>query len=152
MAQDPEVTASELVAALTETVSPLLRHAGTVFASNQVPFSQASLLTDLYEQSVPQRMSMLAQKFDVAPRTVTTLVDGLERRGLVQRGPDPDDRRAVLVSVTPKGNALMQEIEWGRQSLADELVNRLTPDERVQFARLLDKLRQAPRNEKGPQA
>ncbi len=152
MARDPEVTASELVAALTETVSPLLRHAGTVFANNQVPFSQASLLTDLYERGAPQRMSTLAQTFDVAPRTVTALVDGLERRGLVQRAPDPDDRRAVLVGVTDKGNALMQEIEWGRQALADELVNGLTRDERVEFARLLNKLRPAPKNEKGSQA
>ncbi|MFE6895121.1 MarR family winged helix-turn-helix transcriptional regulator [Streptomyces sp. NPDC057694] len=152
MVQDPEVTASELVAALTETVSPLLRHAGTVFASNQVPFSQASLLTDLYEQGTPQRMSTLAHTFDVAPRTVTTLVDGLERRGLVQRAPDPDDRRAVLVGVTDKGNALMQEIEWGRQALADELVTGLTGSERAEFARLLNKLRPTPRTEQGGQA
>lgn len=96
-------------------------------------------------------MSTLAQEFDVAPRTVTTLVDGLERRGLVQRAPDPHDRRAVLVSVTGKGNALMQEIEWGRQALADELVNGLTRDERVEFARLLNKIRPATKSEKGSQ-
>lgn len=151
MTQGPEGTGSELVAALTETVSPLLRHAGTVFANHQVPFSQASLLTHLYEQGASQRMSTLAQEFDVAPRTVTTLVDGLERRGLVQRAPDPHDRRAVLVSVTGKGNALMQEIEWGRQALADELVNGLTHDERVEFARLLNKLRPATKSEKESQ-
>ncbi|MES9560267.1 MarR family transcriptional regulator [Streptomyces sp. NPDC007076] len=149
--QSPEGAASELVTALTETVSPLLRHAGTVFANHQVPFSQASLLTHLYEQGASQRMSTLAQEFDVAPRTVTTLVDGLERRGLVQRAPDPHDRRAVLVSVTGKGNALMQEIEWGRQALADELVNGLTRDERVEFARLLNKIRPATKSEKGSQ-
>ncbi|MFE6668310.1 MarR family winged helix-turn-helix transcriptional regulator [Streptomyces sp. NPDC057697] len=151
MTQDPEGTASELVTALTETVSPLLRHAGTVFANHQVPFSQASLLTHLYEQGASQRMSTLAQEFDVAPRTVTTLVDGLERRGLVQRAPDPHDRRAVLVSVTDKGNTLMEEIEWGRQALADELVNGLTRDERVEFARLLNKLRPAIKSEKESQ-
>jgi DNA-binding MarR family transcriptional regulator len=148
--QDP--AAAGLVSALTEAVSPLLRHAGAVFASHQVPFSQASLLTDVYELGAPQRMSTLAQRFEVAPRTVTALVDGLERRGLVQRTPDPDDRRAILVSLTGKGNALMQEIEWGKQALADELVNGLTAEERAEFARLLAKLRVAPGQEKGTPA
>ena len=147
MPQDREITAGELVTALTEAVSPLLRHAAGVFSGNQVPFSQASLLTQLHEQGTPQRMSALAHRNEVAPRTVTTLVDGLERRGLVHRTSDPEDRRAVLVEITEKGAALMQEIEWGRQALADEFVTGLTPAERVEFARLLRKLRPASGND-----
>lgn len=148
MPQDREITAGELVTALTEAVSPLLHHAAGVFSGNQVPFSQASLLTQLHEQGSPQRMSALAQRNEVAPRTVTTLVDGLERRGLVRRTSDPEDRRAVLVEIAEKGAALMQEIEWGRQALADEFVTGLTPAERVEFVRLLRKLRPAPENDK----
>lgn len=149
MTEDHEVEPYDLVTALAEVVSPLLRHAGSVFASHQVPFSQAGLLTQLHDQRTPQRMSALAKESGVTPRTVTTLVDGLERRGLVRRDPDPEDRRAVLVSVTGKGDDLMREIEWGRHALADDLIRGLRPEERAQFARLLGRLRRERENGTG---
>jgi DNA-binding MarR family transcriptional regulator len=45
----------------------------------------------------------LADALGVTPRNVTGLVDGLEAAGLVQRAPDPNDRRALVVSLTAAG-------------------------------------------------
>ncbi len=46
----------------------------------------------------PLRMADIAAQLDVVPRSVTTMVDGLEAAGLVVRRADPDDRRSVLVA------------------------------------------------------
>ena len=49
------------------------------------------------------RSSELAHHLHIAPRSATEVVDALEAKGLVQRSPDPSDRRATLVSLTPRG-------------------------------------------------
>ena len=60
----------------------------------------------------PIGIGELAAAEGVAAPTMTRLVDGLERQGLVGRGPDPDDRRGVLVRATPKGS---RELLRGRR-------------------------------------
>jgi DNA-binding MarR family transcriptional regulator len=56
----------------------------------------------------PLGIGDLAAAEGVAASTMTRLVDGLERDGLVGRGPDPDDRRGVLVRATPKGTRVLR--------------------------------------------
>ncbi len=51
----------------------------------------------------------LARSAGMTPRNATGLVDTLEREGLVRRDPDPTDRRAVLVRVTPAGLTWLEE-------------------------------------------
>jgi DNA-binding MarR family transcriptional regulator len=51
----------------------------------------------------PKRIGELARIEQVEPPTMTRLVDGLVRDGLVVREPDPDDARAVRVKATPTG-------------------------------------------------
>jgi DNA-binding MarR family transcriptional regulator len=69
------------------------------------------------------RMTMgeLAQTLDVTPRTVTGLVDNLERDGLVKRVDDPDDRRSVYAELTDQGRervkALFREAATGQEWL-----------------------------------
>ena len=67
---------------------------------------------------------------------ITALVDQLEARGLVERRPDPADRRVKRIVVTPKGDALRDEIE--DQLLATMLpLDRLSRDQRTQLRDLL---------------
>lgn len=54
-------------------------------------------------------VSELARAAGFSSRNVTGLVDTLERAGLVRRAPDPDDRRAVLVSITDAGRGWVAE-------------------------------------------
>lgn len=48
----------------------------------------------------PVRQSALAERAALEPMTVSTYLDGLESKGLVERKPDPTDRRAKLVTLT----------------------------------------------------
>ena len=53
----------------------------------------------------PQTLRALAEELLADPPYVTLIVDDLEERGLVQRKPHPEDRRAKLVHLTAAGRA-----------------------------------------------
>ena len=57
----------------------------------------------------PVTMSALAEAEQVRPPTITRLVDGLERRGLVRRVNDPADGRVQLVEATAAGKRLLRK-------------------------------------------
>jgi DNA-binding MarR family transcriptional regulator len=91
-------------------------------------------------ESGPTRIGELSEHLDVAARTMTSTVEGLARDGLVERTPDPTDGRAVLVAVTPRGEASFAEAIGIRNEMFDEVFARLDPGERDQLAALLRRL------------
>jgi DNA-binding MarR family transcriptional regulator len=70
----------------------------------------------------PKRIGELARVEQVEPPTMTRLVDGLVRDGLVVREPDPDDARAVRVRATPTGYRTLRR---GRARRVETLRTRL---------------------------
>ena len=88
----------------------------------------------------PARPSVLAAEFGVAPRTITELVDILERDGLVARKADPTDRRALLVTLTGQGEAALAVAGATRTRLMKQVFGALGPDDRATMARLLQTL------------
>src|SRR5438132_4163295 len=58
--------------------------------------------------------SELSDQLHIAPRSTTEVVDSLESRGLIQRRPDPADRRATLVELTEHGASLLEVIRAAR--------------------------------------
>jgi DNA-binding MarR family transcriptional regulator len=89
----------------------------------------AAVLANL-DQHGPRRITDLATLEAIAQPSMTTLITRLERAGLVQRGPDPADARAVLVSLTPRGADSLKQIRADRTALIAERLRALTPDER----------------------
>ena len=84
------------------------------------------------------RLSELSDHLHIAPRSTTQVVDALESRDLVQRQPDPDDRRATLVELTEHGVSVLDAI---RGTESERVFGRLSPDDRTHLARILRKLR-----------
>ena len=84
------------------------------------------------------RLSELSDHLHIAPRSTTEVVDALESRDLVQRRPDPDDRRATLVELTEHGAGVLAAI---RGTEAERVFGQLTPADRAHLARILRKLR-----------
>jgi DNA-binding MarR family transcriptional regulator len=54
------------------------------------------------------RLTELARRANITPQAMGELVDDLERMGYVTRRPDPEDRRAKLIALTPRGVACVQ--------------------------------------------
>jgi DNA-binding MarR family transcriptional regulator len=87
------------------------------------------------------RLSELSDHLHIAPRSTTEVVDALESRGLVQRRPDPGDRRATLVEVTEDGTSVLDAIRAARGTEAERVFGRLSQTDRAHLARILRKLR-----------
>lgn len=106
--------------------------------------SRTHLLWELGQRGpVPQRV--LADALRVTPRAVTGLVDALAEDGLVTREPHPGDRRATLVTLTARGEALVTQLKLDHKALAGALFAPMSRSELDRFRRglggVIDRLR-----------
>jgi DNA-binding MarR family transcriptional regulator len=86
------------------------------------------------------RLSELSDRLHIAPRSTTEVIDALQSRGLVQRRPDPGDRRATLAEVTERGASVLGAIRAARGTEAERVFARLSQTDRAHLARILRKL------------
>jgi DNA-binding MarR family transcriptional regulator len=86
------------------------------------------------------RPGELAGHLRVAPRSVTDVIDALEEHGLVERRPDPRDRRATVVTLTASGRGLVDEIDAARRADAHAYFSRLTDRDQAALRRILTRL------------
>ena len=70
----------------------------------------------------------------------TKRLDRLEQAGLITRAPDPDDRRATLITLTEAGHQLIDAVTEAHLDNEHNLLGALTADERRRLADLLRKL------------
>lgn len=82
----------------------------------------------------------LCRDLDVSTGAMTNRLDKLERGGLIRRGPDPQDRRGVLLELTAAGKARLEEYIDAGAGRERELLDDLTLTEKQQLNRLLSKL------------
>jgi DNA-binding MarR family transcriptional regulator len=99
--------------------------------------AQARLLRTLAHCQEPPRMADLAQRLDVVPRAVTTLVDALEERELLRRAQDPHNRRVIRIELLEAGEATLQELRRARRAAAAELLGPLDGEQRAALTALL---------------
>jgi len=90
------------------------------------------------------RSSELAHHLHIAPRSATEVIDSLEAKGLVARSPDPTDRRAALVTLTPRGVGLMADVRRARGLESEKLFEQLSKADRAHLARILHQLQGVP--------
>ncbi|MEV7787324.1 MarR family transcriptional regulator [Streptomyces sp. NPDC088106] len=97
-------------------------------AGHALTGAQARLLSLLSLEPLPMRK--LAQRLKCEPSNVTGIVDRLEARGLVERRPDPADRRVKLAAATAEGRrvarSMRESLRFAREPLAG-----LSEEERV---------------------
>ena len=108
--------------------------------------SAASVLHRLSTEG-PQRVTELAAWESIAQPSATALVGRLEAQGLATRGADPDDGRAVRVSITGEGEALLAARRRARAESLGARIDALGARERATLAAalpLLDRLAQLP--------
>ena len=87
-----------------------------------------------------QPISVLCTLSLVTSGTMTNRIDRLEAKGLVSRAPNPDDRRGILVVLSPAGRELIDTVVPLRLKEANERISALSRKEQDLLARLLDRL------------
>jgi DNA-binding MarR family transcriptional regulator len=136
------VTPQQLGEAYLSLVHKMRRVADERLADSGLSMPRIKLLQYL-SVSGPTRQNVIASCFDVAPRSVTDMVDCLERDGLATRHDDPTDRRAKLVALTPAGNDVAVTAGVARDQLFEQIFGALDADDRATLLGLLTTLDQA---------
>jgi len=95
------------------------------------------------ERPKGMRLSEIAERLRIAPRSATEVIDLLEAKLLVRRDPDPADRRATRVNLTQQGQRLYGLIRSERLTQAQEFFAVLGEADRAELSRLLDLLIEA---------
>src|SRR3954471_13494096 len=85
----------------------------------------------------------LARSSFVTPQTMGDLVTALERRGLIERSPDPGNRRRLPVGLTAGGHDLLAGFEGAVRALEERMVGDLSAGERAALADHLNRARAA---------
>ncbi|CAN5526905.1 transcriptional regulator SlyA [soil metagenome] len=128
------------VADLVHRVAHHVRHtAKGQLAPLGITWGQVRALRTIDAWGQPMRMGTLADTLGMVPRSATSVVDDLVEQGLVARGTDPADRRAVAVEPTPAGRALLARLVEQRRSAAGQVLSALTVDELETVQHLLAK-------------
>ncbi len=127
--------AVEMADLLSQVVRQLHRRTSEALAPLGLSRAQARVIRLLAHG--PLRMAAIAERLSVVPRTVTDLVDDVEAAGLVERRPDPGDRRSSLVALTADGQLLLDRLEVARRESAEQVFGQLGPADRALLLRLL---------------
>lgn len=86
------------------------------------------------------RLSALARGANMTPQAMGELVDELEELGYVERRPDPTDRRAKLITLTPRGHACIAAGIATIRGIEARIDQILGPDGHAELRRLLTEL------------
>ncbi len=139
----PGPTASEVVMTLIATAHRLRRVLDARLSSHPdligLSGPRLRLLLAVEEAERP-RMGDLAADLGITARTVTTLVDALEKEGLLVRLADPTDRRATLLGLTDRARTQFEQVRSVQLALGEELVAPLNQAQRRQLLDLLSQL------------
>ncbi|MBH1933340.1 MarR family transcriptional regulator [Streptomyces sp. AV19] len=106
-------------------------------ARHSLTGAQARVLALLAREPLPMRR--IAERLKCEPSNVTGIVDRLAARGLVERRPDPADRRVKVAAVTPDGRGTAERLREGLD-FAREPLSRLSPEERTTLRDLLRRM------------
>ncbi|GAB2690788.1 MarR family winged helix-turn-helix transcriptional regulator [Nocardia thraciensis] len=90
---------------------------------------------------------VLAEEIGADKTRIIPILDDLQGRGLIERRPDPADRRAKLLAVTPKGKALAAAAQADIQAMEEQLLGRLPAADRRGFLNSLITLSALPRED-----
>lgn len=85
----------------------------------------------------PQSQKSIGEALEIDRTTMVQLADTLERLGLVERKPDPSDRRASLVCLTVEGLEALARASKLVEDGEAELLGSLSPEDRLTFRRLV---------------
>lgn len=125
-------TSSELAARLRLVVTRLSRQLRQRAEIGISPTQMSALAA--IERHGSMTLGELAAHERVQPPSITAVVTRLEDQGLVERRPDPGDRRVARVEVTREGHKLVARSRSRKDAELDRRLGALTDDERATLA------------------
>ena len=111
-----------------------------LFAPYDVSFSVFRVLSYLLLHEGSATPSQIADELMILRQSMTNILDALEKRGLVGREIDPEDRRRIRVKLLPEGEALSVELLAVEDSYLVKMGRYISDEERQSFRALEKKM------------
>jgi DNA-binding MarR family transcriptional regulator len=144
MTQGPD--ASEVAGVLRVSIGLLLRRLRQMRVEGELTLPESSALARL-DRGGPATASALARLEQISPQSMGATLASLEAKGLIERRPDPEDGRRVVLSITGAGVRWLRSKRNARtEQLANALSTGFTPAELqvlITAAPLLERLAQS---------
>src|SRR4051812_33901093 len=140
---DLDVSPMAVIGRLNEVSSLIARdRLAPLFARYGLQSGEFDVLATLRRSGSPYALTPTAlyEATMVTSGAMTNRLDRLEQSGLIVRGPHPGDRRGVVVKLTGKGLALIDEAVAAHVANEHEILSGLARPEQTMLARLLEKL------------
>ncbi|MGQ0814078.1 MAG: MarR family winged helix-turn-helix transcriptional regulator [Gemmatimonadota bacterium] len=112
----------------------------SALAPTGLSLAKLGALRHLAQAQEPLPLGQLAERIACVKSNVTQLVDRLEADGLVQRVPDPDDRRSVRAAITELGRTRFEAGHAAMLEAESYLVTELSAEDQRTFGQLLKRL------------
>ena len=110
------------------------RRYAKICAEHDLTSSQATLLCAIKDE--PRQMAYLAAALGMTKNALSQLVDRIERRDLVSRVGSEQDRRVVMLGVTPAGKVLAEAVYAETAKRLPDIAENLDADDRRDFERV----------------
>lgn len=98
------------------------------------------MILELLYSKGPHPVQKISEIFSIPSGSITYVVDKLEKKGLVARQPNPNDRRASNVILTEEGRTLFDEIFPKHVATISQNFSFITDNEKVQLIELLKRV------------
>jgi len=132
-----EASATEVTLNLTLAGTIVINRVEELLAQYGLVLKGFNVLAVVTGAGAPLTPTAIAARTFVGKTTVTSVLDALERRGLVDRQPHPTSRRSVLVAVTGRGRAACEEILARLHPLEAQWLAGMPEHDRQELLRLL---------------
>jgi len=137
-----DMDAYQVTARISRIGLHIARHQEEVFGRLGLNRGEIGVLSALRTAGPAQRLSptRLFKGLMLSSAGITSRLDRLEKRGLVKRSPDPEDRRAVLVELTATGRKVLEEAVAANTKSEAALLSSMSAREIAALGKLLRKL------------
>jgi DNA-binding MarR family transcriptional regulator len=115
-----------LLRAARRTYGSAVRQALAEAGCEDLPHNGSYVLAAIARTGMP--LSRIIQELGVSKQAAGQLVDALVTRGYLDRAPDPDDRRRLTITLTPRGKAAAEVIRAAVGQVDADLVRRVGPE------------------------
>ena len=137
------VSANECIVEIVRTGTAFVALANRVLGGYQLSAAARQAVAVLDGAGEPLSPTEIARRLIISTASVTSLLDTLQRRGLVERQPDPNDRRGLLIAITPAARRLARQYVPQIVALQTAVMKDIDEHDRQQVIAVLRRIRRA---------
>lgn len=139
----PDNSANECIVGIVRAGEAFVALANQALTSYQLSPAARQALAVLDGAGEPLSPTEIARRLIVTTASITSLLDTLQRRGLIERRPDPADRRRLLIAITPTAQELVRRYVPEVVALQVRVMQDIPEGDRQQFVAVLNRIQEA---------